>query len=70
MMQKNGWWLILVILGTIAVCFGLAAAGWAVGNMIKWRWAPWFLVLQAAVGLACATAGFWLWARVVVWRKT
>ncbi|MFA6134442.1 MAG: hypothetical protein WC869_10560 [Phycisphaerae bacterium] len=62
-------WLTLALLGTLAVPFGLAAAGWAMGNMIKWHWAPWFLVLQAVVGVACAAAGFGLWARAVVWGK-
>ncbi len=69
MKQKTSRWFLLVLLGTLAVCFGLAAAGWAMANMVKWRWAPWFLVLQAAVGAACAIAGFWLWVRVVVWEK-
>ncbi len=44
-MSKPKQWLVLAILGTIAIPFGLAAAGWAVVNMVKWRWTPWFLVL-------------------------
>ncbi len=68
-MPKTNRWLVLIGLGTLAVTVGLTAAGWAVGNMIKWRWAPWFLLLQVAVGLACAIAGFWLWAKVVLWTS-
>ncbi len=59
----------MTFLGTIAVPFGLAAASWAVANMVKWHWAPWFLVLQVVVGAACVIAGFWLWARAAVWGK-